>query len=432
MQNVQRKFIKFLFLIKTTLINPFKIFFSKIMYAKNKNRILKLKNKECIRVVFLVANKSIWKADRIFNDMLKDTFFDPLILVIPSTAMNEELQTELLSSTYKYFLEKNYPTISSFDEKNNCWIKLESLTPDILFFSSPHKQTVQDYYENAYKKYPSCYAGYGMHTARYGLNQGQYNKWFHNLLWKVFVQNQSMVEEYQRYSNIKKDNIHFVLDNIVEDLTNPERIETTAWKNSDTRKRIIWAPHHTINKNDPLQLATFLQYADFFQQLAERTKEHVIWCFKPHPVLKNKLYCHPNWGKERTDEYYTYWENSEHSQINEGEYIDLFRQSDALIHDSASFIAEYHFTQKPMLYLMTGHTKANLNEFGAICLEAANEAWNTGDIERFVQKVIDESINVKYQQKELINKYFQDLKTKNGLLNVSSIIKNQIKQAHYL
>lgn len=430
MQNVQRKFVQFLFLIKTFLINPVKMLFSRIMYEKNKKRILKLKNKECIRVVFLVANKSIWKADHIFNDMLKNDFFDPMILVIPTTGINKELQTELISSTYQYFLEKNYPTISSFDEKNNCWIKLESIAADILFFSSPHKQTVKEYYETAYKKYPSCYAGYGMHTARYGLNQGQYNKWFHNSLWNVFVQNQNMVEEYQRYSNIKKENIHLVLDNIVEDLMNPERREVTAWRNSDTRKKIIWAPHHTINKNDPLQLATFLQYAGFFQQLAERTKEHVIWCFKPHPVLKNKLYCHPSWGKERTDKYYTYWDNSGHSQINEGEYIDLFRQSDALVHDSASFIAEYHFTQKPMLYLMTDHTKTHLNEFGSMCLKSANEAWNTNDIENFVYNVIDETISVKHQQKELIDKYFQDLKNGNGFLSVSSIIKNGIKQVH--
>ncbi|WP_168418464.1 CDP-glycerol glycerophosphotransferase family protein [Acinetobacter towneri] len=430
MQNVQRKFVQFLFLIKTFLINPVKMLFSRIMYEKNKKRILKLKNKECIRVVFLVANKSIWKTDHIFNDMLKDDFFDPMILVIPTTGINEELQTELISSTYQYFLEKNYPTISSFDEKNNCWIKLESIAADILFFSSPHKQTVKEYYETAYKKYPSCYAGYGMHTARYGLNQGQYNKWFHNSLWKVFVQNQNMVEDYQRYSNIKKDHIHLVLDNIVEDLTNPERKEMAAWENSDTKKRIIWAPHHTINKNDPLQLATFLQYADFFQQLAERTKEHVIWCFKPHPVLKNKMYNHPNWGKERTDQYYTYWKNSEYSQINEGEYIDLFRQSDALIHDSASFIAEYHFTKKPMLFLMANHTRANLNEFGLVCLDAADEAWGGDDIESFVNKVIDETIGVKNQQKELVDKYFLDLKNESGSLSVSDIIKNGIKQAH--
>src|SRR5699024_1661538 len=117
--------------------------------------------------------------------------------------------------------------------------KLENLAPDILFFSNPHKQTIKEYYEKAYKKYPSCYAGYGMHTARYSLNQGQYNKWFHNSLWKVFVQNQNMVEDYQRYSNIKKDHIRLVLDNIVEDLTNPERKEMVAWKNSDTKKRII-------------------------------------------------------------------------------------------------------------------------------------------------------------------------------------------------
>ena len=73
--------------------------------------------------------------------------------------------------------------------------------------------------------------------------------------------------------------------------------------------------------------------------------------FKPHPILKPKLYKHALWGKERTDAYYHCWETMENTQLEMSDYIDLFMTSDAMIFDSVSFMTEYLYTKKPALFL---------------------------------------------------------------------------------
>ena len=74
--------------------------------------------------------------------------------------------------------------------------------------------------------------------------------------------------------------------------------------------------------------------------------------FKPHPMLKSKLF-RTKLGKAKTDDYFHFWETQSNTQFNDGEYIELFKQSDAMIHDSGAFLAEYIFTDKPSLTLPT-------------------------------------------------------------------------------
>ena len=40
--------------------------------------------------------------------------------------------------------------------------------------------------------------------------------------------------------------------------------------------------------------------------LLEKSYEELEICFKPHPGLKEKLYQHANWGKDKTEQYYNY------------------------------------------------------------------------------------------------------------------------------
>ena len=53
------------------------------------------------------------------------------------------------------------------------------------------------------------------------------------------------------------------------------------------------------------------------------------------------------------------WESLSNAQLETGKYVDLFMTSDAMIHDCGSFTIEYHYTLKPVMYLVKGeeHTK---------------------------------------------------------------------------
>ena len=94
-----------------------------------------------------------------------------------------------------------------------------------------------------------------------------------------------------------------------------DSISYNGWKHSD-KKKIVYAPHQSIIKENNLHLSTFLHVADFMVNLAKKYEDIIEWSFKPHPILKSKLYKHPEWGKERTDNYYSFWELSSNSHIN--------------------------------------------------------------------------------------------------------------------
>jgi hypothetical protein len=393
---------------------------------RNETILKGLKKKDKIRVLFLAIHKSVWKVDSVFTKMLEDSYFEPIVLICPYTSYGEERMYEDLKESYQYFKEKGYPVISSYDENNDSWIQLNELKPDIVFFTNPHKITKKEYYLDAYTNYLCCYAGYGMHTAKYDNYQSQYNQHFHNIVWKIFVQNKDMLNGYRVHSNRLDLNTHLVIDNIVEEIRNKQSNQKEKWKNNLTHKKIIWAPHHTILEDETLKLGTFLEYSEFFLQLAKATIDSITWSFKPHPILKSKLYMHHAWGKNKTNAYYEFWEKSQNTQYDDGEYIDLFKESDALILDSASFLAEYIFTEKPMLYLMKNDTINYLNSFGKECLSTISLSYNENTILLFIKKVIENKNPNILKQKKFIKNYYNNLPGNKTSSEIINIIKKSI------
>ena len=122
-----------------------------------------------------------------------------------------------------------------------------------------------------------------------------------------------------------------------------------VWRPVGLKKRVIWAPHHSFENQKPYaKLCAFFDLYDFMLELAEEYRDTIQFAFKPHPMLKPRLY--HLWGKRRTDEYYRKWADGANTQFEDGEYFDLFLTSDAMILDSVSFIPEYSATGKPAFF----------------------------------------------------------------------------------
>jgi CDP-glycerol glycerophosphotransferase (TagB/SpsB family) len=164
-----------------------------------------------------------------------------------------------------------------------------------------------------------------------------------------------------------------------------------VWKIKDRNiKRIIWAPHHTIENNENvLGYSCFLLHAQFMFDIASKYKDKIQIAFKPHPLLRSNLYLHSDWGSEKTDGYYQKWRDLENGQLEEGEYIDLFLASDAMILDSGSFINEYLFTEKPILFTIRDQSVANkFNEYGKMAFDKIDKADTLNDIGTYINEVI--------------------------------------------
>lgn len=382
------------------------------MRKKHKYLLNEIKGKEKVKIIFLVIRRSVWKVDPVFKKMLADPFFEPLILVIPDTTYNKELMWEEMNETFKYFEAKGYPTEFAYKEESNKWTALHEMKPDIIFFTDPHNLTRKEYYEDAYLNYLSCYVPYHHEVGSFGNNDSQHNQVFHNAIWKIFSAHNDSFLLAKDCAVSKGKNILIsgfpAMENLIQLKNNRNFID--VWKTNDGRKRIIWSPHHLINET--VNQSNFLEYAKFFLKASKKHKNEIVWAFKPHPILKSKLLEHPKWGKEKTEEYYNYWAEQEYTQLELGNYENLFLSSDAMIHDCGSFLAEYMYTEKPVMYLLNKKHKGQFfNPFGKKALNSCKIGMSETDIESFISNIASHKIdyildNHKNFIKENIEPYF--------------------------
>tara|TARA_B100000963_G_C22599879_1_gene659708 strand:+ start:162 stop:1490 length:1329 start_codon:yes stop_codon:yes gene_type:complete len=393
----------------------------KIIKNKNYKKLIRYKetshlnsSTKPIKVVFLVTHAAIWKSDAIFQKMLCNKKFEPIILVIPFLNRNfKEHNSELMEQTFKFFDEKNYPVLISF-KGNDDWLDLkEDLNADAIFFSNPHKITLDKYYEEAFSNYVSYYVPYYYQITKMGGYRPQYNQLFHNAMWKIFSPHKVALDIHKTISVNSGCNVIDTGYPFSEPFFNenyPNKHDVWKWTGNN-KLRIIWAPHHTID-TPQLPFSSFLKYSQFFQDLAFQNKKTIQWSFKPHPLLKEKLYHFEGWGKEKTDKYWEFWRNSGYTQLDEEEYIDLFKTSDAIIHDSGSFLVEYMLTNKPALFLVADEDYKNyFNEMGLMALFAHNHAKDIEDINNFIKNLLSKKDPMKELRavflKKNINNYYE-------------------------
>lgn len=359
------------------------------MQKKHSELLLKIKGKKKIKIVFLAIHKSIWKVDPLFQKMLRDEFFDPLILICPYTSYGEERMRQDMRECFEYFQEKGYPVLSSFHDEESRWITLKELRPDIVFFTNPHNLTRKEYYQDVYLNYLSCYVPYYSDVASAYDVESSYNQFFHNSVWRIFYGDEISITNARKYSMTEGRNCRSFGSVFLEGFFS-KNINYSAWKSKD-KKKIVYAPHQSIVKENNLHLSTFLKVADFMTYLAEKYKDKVEWCFRPHPILKSKLYSHPQWGMKRTDTYYSFWANSETAHISDGDYVGLFKSTDAIIHDCGSFVLESLLSRKPSAYLhFNGRDQlAAMNDFGLELISYHQVLEDFEAIEAFINSIIN-------------------------------------------
>jgi CDP-glycerol glycerophosphotransferase (TagB/SpsB family) len=214
-----------------------------------------------------------------------------------------------------------------------------------------------------------------------------YNLDFHNLVWKIFSETPIHGEIASQMQSNKGQNCIVTgypgFDPILLN-KNPKAV----WKNKNPAlKKIIWAPHHSMTELN--KVSNFLEYYDFFFELAINYKDKLQIAFKPHHLLRVKLESDFYWGKEKTDIYYNKWADLPNGQLENGDYIDLFLTSDVLIHDCGSFMAEYLITGKPSLFMVRDESIMDYwSTFGEKAIEAHYQSRNKKQVIDFIENVV--------------------------------------------
>ena len=389
------------------VMRPIQNFFFNIKLKRvqaNHEKALKIiQKKEKIKVAFFVIHESVWKYDELYRLMEQDKRFDPIIVVCPYIVYGEDNMLREMNQAFNAFNKKGYKTVKTLKE-NGTWLNVRNeIKPDIVFFTNPYKLTKEEYYITNFQDVITLYVPYGYMTTNRPIMQ--YNQLLHNLVFRFFLENQFSQQQAIKYSNVKGKNSVVTgypgLDKIFFYKRNPS---PDIWKLKGNRiKKIIWAPHHTIEKDETLfNYSNFLEYADFFIELAQKYEKQISFAFKPHPILRPKLEKLPEWGYERTADYYHKWETLPNCQIIEGDYTDFFLTSDAMIHDSGSFLVEYISTNKPSLYMVRNKSiLRGFSPFADLIVNCHYLSFNKNDIENFINKIVigcDDYLKDKRQQ----------------------------------
>lgn len=176
--------------------------------------------------------------------------------------------------------------------------------------------------------------------------------------------------------------------------------------------------------------SSFMSVKDVMLEIAE-AMGNVSWIFRPHPLLGTSLI---NNGQIKSlEEYESYlnrWRNLPNASVQiGGDYMDTFKTSDAMIADGTTFLTNYQYARKPLLYIRCGREE-NLSEYGKKlydCLYICDDDYNE-TIRHFVNDVVIGGRDILKEKREKFFLENLDYRKMNGCM-ASEYIYRDIRDA---
>ena len=379
-------------------------------------QMIRRKNK--IKVGFIVRGAAEWCGDDLYKFFEQDkrfevTVFDCLQL---SKAKYEPFRRDFQIGVEQ--LKSHGLNVVAIDDKNSI-----APTQDILISLTPYLKMLPNTFhvENLKAATLIAHIPYAFDTAT-RKDLGNTVAFF--IFWKLFAPSPLILKMYEKdcaigipsglYSGYPKTDIFFE-DNVKFHFD---------WKiTRPDAKKIIYAPHWSIDEG--VKYATFQWNYKFMYDFAKAHPE-ISWVVKPHPnlmysAIKSGLFS----SVEEFKNYFLAWNNLPNALVYTGAYYQqIFATSDGMIHDSGSFIAEYQYMDKPMIFLFRG--TQSFNDLGNEILKVSYvvDGKDLNGIAENIQRVFIEGKDDKAAaRRELFDKYLNYPKT-NGMLASEFIYKN--------
>lgn len=379
---------------------------------------LEIKNKkEKLRVGAYVVFDSTFGAYKLFELMYAcPEKYIAKIVIIPDIARGCVHQREQYQATKAFFVKKygKDNVLDGFDESENKFVDYSEAF-DIIYLANPYDSMVNLVHGIRYLCTKNClpvYISYACMPDKYSCDI-LIPLLEISLFWKVFADNQHSYKDYKKYELFHGKNVilsgYAKMDSLINFIEKPR-----------LRKSIVIAPHHTIN-NSALPLSNFLKYYDFFLRLPILFPE-IDFIFRPHPLLFINMINEGYWTQGQVSEYLDNMKKRGVVYSGGGDYLDIFVNSDAIIHDCSSFIVEYLYTKKPCCFMMKKENKNVFSSLGKECLKNYYLAYSEENIISFIQDVVIDGVD---SLKSLRERYAKDYLMEN-YPNVSEKILEEI------
>lgn len=347
----------------------------------------RVREKARASVVFIVSSLSMWRFQELYEMLRQDTRFSLHFALYPFPSFGLEQRKTSIEEICAYCEEHDIAYLNLSQEEFPGAVLREQLQPDILFYQQSYNQLYNNDLDAPFQvKSLNCYIPYSIRTST---GAWVYRNYLSETAWRLFYCAELHREEAGRILYNKGRNICVVGDCMLDNLAAASGRD--VWKPQEKpKKRVIWAPHFSILDGDFLHRDSFTWVSECMLEMAQKYQEQIQFAFKPHPRLLSELQKHPSWGEIKAKAYYDRWKNGANTQLECGPYSDLFKGSDAMIHDSGSFSVEYHFTGKPVMFTSRDMAESvqGQNELGREGILAHYQGANKDDICSFLENVV--------------------------------------------
>ena len=373
------------------------------LHQKIARRLVRLHRK--IVVGIMGASSTAWIGDELYHLLDDSGIFEPYVFTLRArTRPKEEADNQReYDANVQDIRRRGLRLVENFNTRERreyTWDELP-VHPDICFWLSPWMWLwagplrVWNFpLTTLHTLIPYGYPGVTDRDRTF--DKGYFDQELHNLAWLIFLESAASLplarrycfsgDANCRYTGYPKMDPFFVPQQVEE----PSRWQLLAANGTPHAKKIIYSPHHSLRKEDLITLSTFADNGRWMLDLARKYQKETVWVFKPHPQLGIKAIRYGLFkDQSEWEAYLAAWEALPNATVQlTGGYHRLFQESDAIINDSASFMAEYLFVDKPMLELR--RPEQAFDEFGQQVLELLYQAdgKDFSGIERFVQDVV--------------------------------------------
>lgn len=342
-----------------------------------------------VRALFFVFAPAMFPAKPLFEAMRRDPAFDARIVVVPDlrwpdrdpAADMERCADELRAAL------PGADVRSASRNPAGVWADV-SRDADLVFYPSPYNQSDLRYNPRwaVGRPFLPAYLGYSYSTSLYGY-------WVYGLqnyacFWKVFAECEANAKEYAAHSILKGANAETVGCFKMDGLATAK-----PWPRNGNRKRVMIAPHHSVDggSNDMLAFSNFERYADYFLALPVKHPE-LDFVFRPHPFLFTVLSKATKWGQSKVDAWIK--RMKAHPNVrwsDEGDYFPAFASCDAIVQDCGSYLAEWLYTGKPCCFMLKAPSDidAKFTPLGRDILSHCYLAYGEPEIESFLRGVVE-------------------------------------------
>lgn len=373
-------------------------------YDKLLSKLRKKYKKEKIKVVFIVRENQKWSYQSLYDLLASDENFEPLILVSLLVSVHDGKDTTRnnLEENYNFFKSRGMNVDYLYE--NNKPKDLKQFNPDIVFYDQSWDlfKKHSPYYVSEYAL--TCYCSYSYETL---YDKDNYTHTFHGLLYKYFIEHELNMIRYAVCSNRARENCVITGYPKLDVYLDEKCTNGKHFFKEPEKYKIIYAPHHSFD--NVLQLSTFLENGKFILDLAKKHPE-TTWLFKPHPRLKFALQKSGYMTEEEIEEYFNEWEKIG-SVYTEGDYFGAFEESDLMITDCLSFLAEYLPTTKPLIRLINKNSLP-LNRLGERVVSEYYTASDNQELVNLLDEIVYKNNDLKKERRKALALKLFDKETK--------------------